>query len=113
MVTTTYNQSLNTTAEPSIAQADILKDTPAGSMSIDVSKEQEFTPGMEIVIAPDTPLAEFNKVRAVGTIDLETPTKNAHKAGTKVVQKTTETTIAAGPCGPVTTVTTTPLVNPC
>merc|ERR1719263_925396 len=90
MVTTTYNQSANTTTALYIANTDLLKDTPAGAMTLDVSNEKGFLPGMAIVIAPNTPLAEENTVRATGTIDLKTPTKFAHKAGTKVVQKTTE-----------------------
>merc|ERR1719387_823016 len=104
----------NTTTTPLPASTELTAPVLAGSTTLQVADTDGFTAGMEVVIGVGTPTQEFNTIKAIGTIDLQTPLMNNHPAGTTVTEKkpdeTTTTTLAPNPCVPTTTTVGAPCV---
>jgi len=65
----------------------------AGDTVLEVESLAGLEVGMDIVIDPDTPVMESNRIRAFGTIELSRPLLYSHQLGAKVVQSAFNTRV--------------------
>jgi len=91
MTTMTTTTTITTISTP--AKAILNKLAMAGDAVLDVESLPGFEVGMDIVIDPDTPMMESNRIRAFGTIELSRPLLFSHQPGAKVVQSVFNTRV--------------------